>query len=337
MNSMAKQAVLARIGDARNAVNNSDRNRAYAALEEAHVLAQSNGLLHAWVHWHMLLLAWQFAEFPEIIGQLGRLAVAAPASWSGRYPRGNVGTTRVSAFAPMAIPPSLASIMEPPPGSAHYIPALRFHGLTRFYDKLVAWTCGERQWKPRLVALLAVSEKEAVLDVGCGTGTLSIALAQAKALVTGIDADRSALSIAEQKKSDAGVQVLFQQADARKLPYDAGHFDCAVSSLFFHHLESSDKFRVLQEIGRVTKPGGRIVVADWSKPSGLLRSLGFRIVRMLDGAKVTQDHANGRIDNCFDKAGFTNVQKFAQFQVPLGAIAIWTMARPQNDWRSLAK
>lgn len=333
MHSHVKNAVIERLQLARKAISDENRVLAYAVLEEAHILAQPNGMLHARIHWNMLVAAWHFLDFSEIVGQLGRLAVAAPASWSGRYPRGNVGTTRVSAFVPMPIPSSLTAIFDSASSGANYIPALRFHGLTRFYDKLVAWTCGERLWKARLVALLAAQQAESVLDVGCGTGTLSIALSQAGARVTGIDADGTALRIAQQKQTEADVPVHFQQADARQLPYDSGRFDRAVSSLFFHHLNAEDKARALQEMVRVTTPGGRIVIADWTRPAGWLRSMGFGIVRLLDGADVTQDHANGMFGNYFAKAGLTDPQKVAQFQVPLGTIAIWTMTCPINQAR----
>ena len=91
----------------REAFLNGDLDRAWVALSEAHILAQPSAYLHSLVHYRMLVLALRTFHLREVWGQLLRLLVAAPGSWSGRYPRGNTGRSHVSMFQPMAIPESL--------------------------------------------------------------------------------------------------------------------------------------------------------------------------------------------------------------------------------------
>jgi ubiquinone/menaquinone biosynthesis C-methylase UbiE len=95
--------------------------------------------------------------------------------------------------------------MRPDPGA--YLPPLRFHFLTRFYDVLVRWTTREAVFKEALLAQLGRAPGERLLDVGCGTATPSIALALLfpQAHVTGLDADGAALAIARDKAAGARV------------------------------------------------------------------------------------------------------------------------------------
>lgn len=82
-------------------------------LEDAHVLSQPSASAHIRVHYRMLLAAWSTRDRSEIRGQLTRLVVAGPGSWSGRYPTGNTGRANVSATRPMPIRPDLQVLLEP--------------------------------------------------------------------------------------------------------------------------------------------------------------------------------------------------------------------------------
>lgn len=87
----------------------------------------------------------------------------------------------------------------------HYIPPLRYHWLTRFYDPLVWPGTREKAFKQVLLRQAAPRPGDQVLDLGCGTATLTIALAKdyLMATVTGIDADARALAIARGKARDS--------------------------------------------------------------------------------------------------------------------------------------
>lgn len=76
-------------------------------LERAHIYSQPDAWLHLVSHWEMLVRALREWDAYEVLGQVARLVLAAPGSWSGRYPRGNTGRARVKMFAPMPIPDEL--------------------------------------------------------------------------------------------------------------------------------------------------------------------------------------------------------------------------------------
>lgn len=86
--------------------------RAWLRLERAHVLSQSFALPHVRVHSRMLGHAWRHGDLREAIGQIARLVVAAPGSWTGRAPRGNTGGADVGILTPMEIPADLAALLD---------------------------------------------------------------------------------------------------------------------------------------------------------------------------------------------------------------------------------
>jgi SAM-dependent methyltransferase len=110
-----------------------------------------------------------------------------------------------------------------------------------------------------------------VLDIGCGNGPLTIALADRfpEARVTGIDYwgkgwDYSQAAC-EQNAQAAGVaeRVDFQRASASSLPFEDGAFDAAISNFVFHEVrDTKDKLEVVREALRVVKPGGSFAFQD---------------------------------------------------------------------------
>ena len=173
------------------------------------------------------------------------------------------------------------------------------------YDLMVGlMTFGrERGFRDNLVQLADLRPGEAVLDVGCGTGSLAIAAKRAvgpTGIACGIDASPEMLARAENKAGKAGVAVVFKQAAAQALPFPDRQFDAALSTVMLHHLPRSGREQCLREIGRVLKSPGRLLVVDFgsAEPPGhifpafhrhgyvrfedvleLLKSVGFRIDR----------------------------------------------------------
>src|SRR6478752_7624230 len=76
---------------AKSAEARGDVRLAWRSLERAHVLSQAFAGPHLRVHWVMAGFAWRGWDVRELLGQLPRLLLAAPGSWSGRAPRGNTG------------------------------------------------------------------------------------------------------------------------------------------------------------------------------------------------------------------------------------------------------
>ena len=95
------------------AIRRQDRSSAWAHLERAHILSQPMAGRHVRTHLAMLRLAARTLRPHEVAGQLFRTLVAAPGTWSGRYPIGNTGGANVGAFTAMAVPADLQRLLEP--------------------------------------------------------------------------------------------------------------------------------------------------------------------------------------------------------------------------------
>ena len=146
---------------------------------------------------------------------------------------------------------------------------------------------------------------EAVLDVGCGTGDLTLRAARrvgAAGRAAGIDASPNMLSIARRKAAKNGSDVDFRVALIENLPFTDGEFDVALSSFVLHHLPDDLKLRGLAEVRRVLKPGGRFVAVDLKRGEGIP---GF--ISHLIGHNLPDDYAE-QLRSIISEAGFEDVE-----------------------------
>ncbi len=98
-----------------------------------------------------------------------------------------------------------------------------------------------------------------ILDVACGPGVVTAAVAQEAGTVIGLDATEEMLARARDRARDLP-HVSFQAGDAEALPFEDAHFDGVVTRLSLHHFETPAN--ALAEMFRVLKPGGRAVIVD---------------------------------------------------------------------------
>lgn len=122
-----------------------------------------------------------------------------------------------------------------------------------------------RAMRARVLVLAKLGDGQALLDVGCGTGTLALEAARAPGStlrVAGVDPAPRQIRRARAKARRARLDVDFQQAGIEALPYADASFDAVTSTLMIHHLPDELQRRGLAEIGRVLTPEGRLVVAD---------------------------------------------------------------------------
>ncbi|MGH9946527.1 MAG: class I SAM-dependent methyltransferase, partial [Pyrinomonadaceae bacterium] len=145
--------------------------------------------------------------------------------------------------------------------------ATSYDSLTEQFDYFT-----ERLTSPlamRMVELAKIGPSDSVLDVGTGTGVVALKAAEQigdNGRICGIDLSENMLAAAEAKAAILGLaeKVEFSQMDAEALQFEANVFDVAVS--LFALLHFPDPLAALKEIHRVTKPGGRLVVAVGSSP-----------------------------------------------------------------------
>jgi ubiquinone/menaquinone biosynthesis C-methylase UbiE len=113
----------------------------------------------------------------------------------------------------------------------------------------------------RFVGALGEAARGSVLDVACGPGILSAAIAKTARQVVAFDLTPQMLTKAAQRCSGAGLDnVTFREGNATELPFADAAFDAVVTRLSVHHFDRPG--RAMSEIFRVLRPGGRFVIAD---------------------------------------------------------------------------
>jgi len=130
------------------------------------------------------------------------------------------------------------------------------------------------------------------LDLGCGTGTSSLALARAGWTVTGVDFARRAITIAKEKAHTANLTIDFRVADVLHLPLLPDPFSLVLDIGCFHGLSPSGKAAYLNQLDRLLAPGGTWVLYGFFKPSdglgpGLLYAdlinISLKLIKRQDG------------------------------------------------------
>jgi ubiquinone/menaquinone biosynthesis C-methylase UbiE len=170
----------------------------------------------------------------------------------------------------------------------------------------------ERGYRRLAIQLLDLQGHERVLDVGCGTGTLSREIARAldnekDSQVVGVDAAVAMIAVAR-RKGGAIPNLSFDAALAEKLPYPDDSFDCAVSTFFFHHVEFALKQKALAEMHRVLKPGGRAVIVDVDVPDSLFGKLCAWSGYLLFRQEEIRENIRGRLREALHGSDFDSVR-----------------------------
>ena len=136
--------------------------------------------------------------------------------------------------------------------------------------------------------LVAVAGAGRVLDAGCGSGRLTVALTQAGAAVTGIDTNAGQLEMAQRRAEKAGVTMTLREADFNApLPFADASFAAVTSRLAL--MAARDAVATLTELRRVLEPGGRLVTVLWAAP---VENPWFAVPREAIGAVLGTERAS---------------------------------------------
>lgn len=143
-----------------------------------------------------------------------------------------------------------------------------FNGIASRYDFLNhLLSMGiDKGWRKKLVKMAGDNKPNRILDIACGTGDLSIALAAIKPkTITGLDIAVNMLEIGKEKVNRIGLSGLisFVHGDSEKLPFSNGSFNLTTAAFGVRNFENLDKG--LSEMNRVLSPGGRVLILEFSR------------------------------------------------------------------------
>jgi ubiquinone/menaquinone biosynthesis C-methylase UbiE len=209
----------------------------------------------------------------------------------------------------------------------HFLPAAGRDFFLPLYDPLVRLLGGDKA-RMELMDQAALRPAERVLDVGCGTGSLGLALKRRQPSVdmVALDPDPHALALARRKSERAGVAITFDQGYADGLPYPDDSFDRVFSSFMFHHLQPREREGMLREVRRVLKPGGVFHLLDFEHRHDHERGL---IDRLLHSSPTLHDNTPDRILAMFDAAGFAEPRRTGGRTLLVGSVAYYRASEPR--------
>ena len=154
--------------------------------------------------------------------------------------------------------------------------------VARFYDSFMKLTMDEEKFRQKIIELANLRGDEKTLDIGCGTGTLNLMLANSldKVATYGIDAAPKMIEVAKKKAQREGKKIDFRIGTSTALPYEDNYFDIVFTTLLFHHLNFEEKGKALREISRVLKVDGKYISAEFGQfPDDFFHGIILRFTR----------------------------------------------------------
>lgn len=180
------------------------------------------------------------------------------------------------------------------------------HSWAKYYDKILGLLSlgREKRFRSSALELVAIQPGMRILDVGCGTGSLTIAARRKMGVegeVVGIDPSSNMIEIAQQKAEMEGVEVEFSVGVVEKLDFPDGQFDLVLSSLMMHHLPEELQESGLHEVHRVLKPNGTLLIIDLD-PSA------FSLGTFIHGGSAQLSAALENIRGCLESCGYVSIE-----------------------------
>jgi demethylmenaquinone methyltransferase/2-methoxy-6-polyprenyl-1,4-benzoquinol methylase/phosphoethanolamine N-methyltransferase len=162
---------------------------------------------------------------------------------------------------------------------------------------------------------------EKVLDVGCGTGGVTIPAGQKVGKTghaAGVDPAPEMIAVARKKAVRAGLEIDFRVGVIESLPFPDSSFDAVTSSLMMHHLPHELQVKGLAEIYRVLKPGGRLLIADMFRLNASLHDRLFALLTLHRGR--VERFGIQDLPELMKGAGFENIQQLDERFLTIGFV-----------------
>jgi len=206
-----------------------------------------------------------------------------------------------------------------------YLPAAGHDALLPSYD-LLTRLFGFHRVHAKLIEQAELADGHRILEIGCGTGNLTIRAKRARprAEVIGSDPDPLALRRARRKAARL-TGIRFEHGYAQRLPYTDGEFDRVLSSMMLHHLDGDAKTASAAEVFRVLRPGGRLHLVDMGGNMTAHDGLSARLV-------LHSRHAAGNLGDAIPEllrsAGFDCAEVDTHRQRFVGRLTYYRATRP---------
>ena len=206
-----------------------------------------------------------------------------------------------------------------------YIPAFGKDALLPFYDLLTRFLGMGRSYDT-LVAQAELADGLRVLEIGCGTGNVTVRVKRDEpgADVVGADPDPLALARA-QRKARGLTGIRFERAYAQELPFADEEFDRVLSSMMLHHLDDDVKAGAAAEIHRVLRPGGTLHIVDVGGP--MTAHDGFAARRMLRSPHISGSLGDA-IPRLLRSVGFDCTVVASRPHCLVGGLTFYRAVRP---------
>jgi len=200
-----------------------------------------------------------------------------------------------------------------------FLPAAGKDWLLPFYDPMVKLLGGDAARKV-LAEQAGLRAGQRILEVGCGTGTLTLMIKRLQPGVdaVGMDPDPKALSRARAKAARTGAEVRFDEGFGDALPYPDESFDRVFSSFMFHHVPAAEKGKFLEAVVRVLKKDGSFHMLDFEAGGGL-HSL---LAHLFHAHQRLEDNANDRVFSFMNDAGLAG-EKVSGRRMVFGRVAYY--------------
>lgn len=205
-----------------------------------------------------------------------------------------------------------------------HLPPMGVHGLLRLYDPFTR-LLGARRLHRRLVEAADLRPGHRVLEIGCGTGNLTLLAKEREpqAVVVGLDPDFSALAIARRKAHRRNLEVQWDSGSATQLPYPDGSVDRVLSSLMLHHVQPGEKVQALREVRRVLTTGGELHLADF----GSGHPQHGPLARLAHTSPRLSDQTGEGLADLLREAGFAEITETTVRSRFLGPVGVYRAPR----------